>query len=201
MNSVPGEVAPDWRKLWRLAERLSPGAGEDGDYSDDTSSGVFADVGLILMNPDKPVINGGYDTTPLGSVYVAGTGGDGVHFSLLPPDGSGVRPVVMTVPMMFDNPNVVVGGSLREFLALGCTVGYWGLEALAYDFYDKPPGRRNETGRRLQSAEPEGTEQDVALLRALTAEFDLRPWPDPVGRLAELERLHFDRIRLDSRRF
>jgi hypothetical protein len=200
VNSVPDEVDPDWRRLWRLAERLWPGADEDDDYSDGTAAGVFGDIGLFLMSPDRPVTDGGYATSPLGAAFFGGTGVDGVHFSLLPPDGSAVSPVVMTAPTAFDNPNVVVGADLREFLSLGCTVGYYVLQQLVHDADGRPGEGRNATIHRMRCAEPDGTEEEVALLRALTAEFDLRPWPEPADRLAELERTYFHRIQVDPRR-
>jgi hypothetical protein len=88
-------------------------------------------------------------------------------------------PVVMTVPMMFDAPNHVLGEDLREFLSLGCRVGCFGLEQLAY--------RRDETVAAIQAAEATSD----PLLLALTRELDLRPWSDVAGRLSELERRGF----------
>lgn len=193
MNSVPREVNEDWRQLWRLAERLAASAGTP-------ATAVFEDLGLFVHDPGGKIGDGGYSTSPLGSACFGSTGGDGVHFSLLPPDASGVTPVVMTSPMAFDHPNIVVGGDLREFLALGCTAGYWPLEQLAYDIHGNSDWGRNAVIRRLQSEEPKGTEQDVKLLRALTAEFDLRPWPDAASQLAELDRRYSERIELDPRR-
>ncbi len=42
--------------------------------------------------------------------------------------------IVMTVPMQFHRPNIAVGSNLRGFLCLGCMIGYFNLEQLAYDY-------------------------------------------------------------------
>jgi len=59
-------------------------------------------------------------------------GGDRVHFCLLEVAGQLTEesPVVMIVPCNPDEPRLVVGDTLRDFLALGCTTGYFFLEHL-----------------------------------------------------------------------
>ena len=89
-------------------------------------------IGLRLEDPAQTRA-WDYPTTPVNVTTFASTGGDAVHFSAINAShGSGTAVVVMTVPMAFDNPNHIVGGDLREFLALGCRTGYFCLERLAY---------------------------------------------------------------------
>ena len=77
-----------------------------------------------------------------------------------------------------DEPNHVVGTSLPEFLALGCLTGYH-LDDLAY----RGPGAM--VGE-LQAGRSDEEPERLFLLKALTEEFGLAPWPDVVTRLAEL---------------
>jgi hypothetical protein len=114
-------------RLWSVAERaalLNPPA--EADF-------VFGSIGLHLSR----LGNAGYYCTPVNASTFAGTGGDGVHFSLIhisdkPSDQS---PVVMTVLLgIFEN--VIVGSNLLEFLRLGCLTGYAALQTLGYDRND-----------------------------------------------------------------
>lgn len=113
----------------------------------------------------------GYDSTPRGHLAFASTGGDGVHFSF-PRDQPG--PVVMTVPMMFDRPNIVVGSDLADFLSLGCVFGYFGLEQLAYDM-----------DRATNDIEAAGGQ--CPCLYRLSRHFNLRPWRAVRDRLDALK--------------
>jgi len=81
---------------------------------------------------------------------------------------------VMTVPMAFDCPNVVVGSNLQDFLSLGCIFGYFRLEGLAYDIA--------RTSSSVESAEGQHP-----ALRDLSEQFNLRPWQDVGRRLATLK--------------
>ncbi len=166
----------DWVRLWRLAQRVEA-AGEH-----------LIDIGLGVVDPAGPPRDGGYRTSPVNATMLARTGGDGVHFSLLP-----TGPVVMTVPMAFDAPNHVVGGDLVEFLALGCQVGYYRLDALAYSW-----GRPGII-TTLRDARLAPGDDGAVLLGALIDEFGLRPWPDPGARLAELDARHLGDLRLADR--
>jgi hypothetical protein len=179
-----GGSGAQWQRLWALAGRVAEGT--DGE----TAEVAFSDVGLFLQDPGAEPRHGGYDLSPADSVLIASTASEGVHFSALLPDGDGASPIVMTVPTVFDGPNVVVGAELREFLALGCTSGYAVLEQLAHDY----PGDWGRTAmiRRAQAAGPGA---DAGLLGAIVREFDLRPWPDVAGRLAELDRRYAGRVR------
>lgn len=93
--------------------------------------GAGEEIGLLCTSELLPPT---YDATPKNCLTFAGTGGDGVHFGFLDL-GYGVSddsPVVMTIPMNFDQPNLVVGASLRDFLGLGTRLGYFCLEQLVY---------------------------------------------------------------------
>jgi hypothetical protein len=124
--------------------------------------------GLRIVEYPVP---GGYDASPKGYLTFASTGGDGVHFSV--PDGTD-GPVIMTVPMAFDNPNFVVGSDIKEFLSLGCVYGYFSLEQLAYDW--------ERTVEAIEAAR-----EPSAALQQLTERFGLHPWVPVGARLRELE--------------
>jgi hypothetical protein len=184
MSTPSPTFLADWAKLWRLAERVAEGTQQDPDY-------VFMPVGLRLDDPSK-ARGWEYDSTPIHATTFASTGGDGVHFSIVSIDESGPWPVVMAVPMAFDNPNTVVGGDLLEFLALGCRTGYFYLERLAYGW-----GRHDMIAALQAGTRPDDAEK-AALLRFLDEEFDLTPWHDVRGRLDELDAAY--RPSLQSRR-
>lgn len=152
---------------------------------DGNADGLFREVGLILY--PLSVLETGYTSTPRGSVTFATTGGDGVHFGLMRVDGeiTSASPVVMTVPMNWDSPNLVVGANLSEFLSLGSHFGYGDLEQLTY--------QREQTIREIEAANGiafEDLPEGGAILAALTREFELQPWPEHAARLAELERAY-----------
>lgn len=146
------ESGDDWARLWRLADGL-------GDF------------GLFVADPAEPR-PGSYDDSPPDGRMFGSTGGDGVHFSVLVGTGA----VVMTAPMAFDRPNLVLGAELREFLALGCHTGYFHLDRLAYGW-----GRAGMIAELSSAPPPDGPP-----LRRLIAEFGLRPWVDVERRLDEL---------------
>lgn len=161
-------------------------AGNDGTPQE--WNAYFDPIGLILYVPPKC---GGYWCTPVNSLTFAATGCDGTHYGLLclPERRRDEQPVVMTVPMS-DGANVVVGETLREFLALGCRVGYRNLEGLVY--------QRDETLATLERDEydSEDSPDEIAMLRTLAATFGLRPWPNPKARLAELRLRYFSKLTL-----
>ncbi len=86
-------------------------------------------VGLIM---EDELIEEWYECTPLNCLTFASTGGDGVHFSII--KDLDQSPVVMTVPMNFDEENLVIANSLYEFLCLGSHFGFFNLEQLSYNF-------------------------------------------------------------------
>lgn len=132
---------------------------------------ALEDDGLCLVDSPSP---GRCNSSPSGYLPFAYTGGDGVHFSI-PSDQA--FPVVMTVPMAFDCPNVVVGSDLEDFLSLGCVYGYFGLEQLAYN--------ENRTVDYIQAAN-----EPSSALQRLTSHFNLRPWQGVGDHLAALRLAH-----------
>lgn len=176
-NAIPSTLV----KLWNLA---------DGDPTNPESNwnATFLPIGLILLTPPE---NYGYWCTPTNSLTFAGTGGDGVHYGLLAENGqfTDSSPVVMTVPMC-NTPNMVLGANLLEFLALGCRFGYFSLEQLIYE--------PEETLQELEqfTVDEEMGADECALLRLLTEEFQLSPWPNPRQRLAELQAMFLSSLQL-----
>lgn len=163
--------------------RLAGNKGEADDWN-----GHFDPIGLILQIPPK---REDYWCTPLNALTFARTGGDGTHYSLLSlPRVSRVeQPIVMTVPMS-DEPNVVVGANLRDFLALGCRFGYFALEQLVYD--------RRETIAllKLREFDAERSPSEIRMLKRLAKTFDLRPWSDPKRHLADLRVRYLSKLAL-----
>ena len=157
--------------LWQCATRRASAASTTPDLA-------FLPIGLCLEDPATPR-RWDYTTTPPDSVTFAYAGANGVHFSYL-----GGGPVVMTVPMSFDAPNLVVGADLREFLELGCRIGYRRLESLAHGWVRRDLAEQARTG--LPAPGPEEAE----LLGQLVADLDLRPWPEVTARLDELAAAH-----------
>ncbi len=134
-------------------------------------------LGLFLTTEIKP---SGYDATPACCRTFAWTGGDGVHFSLAELGEIGT-PVIMTVPMNFDAPNMVVGKDLHDFLALGLRTGYCMLEQLVYDQNTALFGITN--GRDIERPAR-------AALEEIRETFSLVPWSNLRTRLDALQVEH-----------
>ncbi len=167
--------------LWQLAD-------EEARLTGENPSMVFDPIGLLLERPPKRYE---YESTPANALTFAHTGGDGVHYSLLdlgegPSDAS---PVVMTVPMNPDEPNVIVGRDLHDFLCLGCRTGYFALEQLTYD--------RSGTVAWLQAPDPSQIEdlwfegapsgRQRHLLDLFVRSFRLTPWDGVAEHLDNLQ--------------
>lgn len=95
-------------------------------------------IGLILV--ETPWVSD-YNQTPSNSFVFATTGCEGVHFGVLGIEGQPLTdrsPVVMTVPGMLvpEESNVIVGGTLEEFLALGAQYGFDSMADLATSIED-----------------------------------------------------------------
>lgn len=158
-------LQPTWDELWAVATSAAQDADEDPRH-------VFEPIGLMLEPPDSP-LPVTYDATPADAITFASTGGDGVHFSASL--GASGPLIVMTVPMQFDRPNVVVGQDLREFLSLGCASGYFQLEQLAYG---SPIAALTPLGEAM-------ADEQLALLREA---LKLDPWPSVQPRLDALQK-------------
>lgn len=131
--------------------------------------GPWPAVGLIERWADP------CDDTPAGAEVLFRSGVDGVHWSTMPAaDGSGSL-LVMTVPGALQ-PNLILGESLEEFLALGCQLGFWNLGALGHDVMPAPICAEDATAQRI--------------LTEMARGLSLEPWPDVPARLAQLTEMH-----------
>jgi hypothetical protein len=180
-----------FQKLWQLAIR-------EAINQDIKPENVFGDIGLYLVYPPLHNNPHRYDCTPINSSTFGDTGGDGVHFGLLHTSEllHENSPVIMTVPMNFSaERNWILGADLLEFLALGCQVGFFFLEQIAYT-----RTRMNESQKRypinFSDFEPISLE-DRVLLDVIAREFPLKPWPVLTERLDELEMAFHSLIQLD----
>jgi len=166
-------------KLWKLAKRMAKKRQDP--------SGVFGEIGLFLHKSPAPP----YDSTPKGSITFASTGGDGVHYGLLRIGTARgeAMPVVMTVPMNFDNLHLIVGEDLIDFLALGSRVGYFSLEQLTYDYQQSIDWLENSSDYNKGLGADERH-----LLDGLCKEFGLHPWLDVDEKLQRLNTKYLQAI-------
>jgi hypothetical protein len=116
-----------------------------------------------------------YDDTPAHAEVFFRSGVDGVHWSAMAAAVASGQVVVMTVPGALQ-PNLILGESLEEFLALGCQLGFWNLAALGHDL--KPDRIKPQEATALR------------ILTEMAQGLSLEPWPDIPARLAELTRVH-----------
>jgi len=145
-------------------------------------------VGLILESVLKAR---SYFCTPTNCWTFAGTGGDGVHYSLLAlgPVISDDSPVVMTLPA-YGGLSWAVGENLFDFLCLGSVRGYFGIEQLAYQpetalqAFTNVAWQPTENWHFSTGLSVGADEQ--RLLEFLTQRFKLKPWVNP-ERFAELQ--------------
>jgi hypothetical protein len=122
----------------------------------------------------------GYDDTPADARVLCRSGVDGVHWSALPaPASPSGYMVVMTVP---GAPNLVVGESVREFLALGCEASFFALNVLAYDEWVALDDSYDEQA----GLDPSYYDPAMTTLAELRAELNISPWTDVPRRLVEL---------------
>lgn len=165
---------PDLKRLWALQKRLEAELGQE-------STSLFYNVGLSLEK--EPYW---YEVTPKNATPFAHTGGDGDHFSLMHIRGFIVpeSPVIMTIPTDFfnDNPNIIVGENFKDFLALGCDVGYFGL----FGFVE----RFEEFCQEVESRQAPSEYWDEIhrhCLHAIVTEFQLQPWTNVREKFIELQ--------------
>ena len=169
----------DLLKLWSMSGK---------DYPKDSSKQENDELGAAGIYLLAPLENWSYWCTPINTVTFASTKTDGVHFGFLVTDEkiSDSSPIVMTVPMS-SWPNVIVGENLRDFLALGCEVGYSYLDGLVHrrewilDILANP--------QKVVEAEEEKT-----TLEKIKDAFNFRPWSDDNKKLQELHDKHFEKL-------
>lgn len=175
------------------------------DATHQNDGATLSDVGLILLRPPE---RNWCDDTPKNGHIFATTGGDSVHFCLLEVAGRITEdsPVVMVVPCNSNAPHLVVGDTLRDFLSLGSTIGYFFLEQLVYDF-DKTLGylfdydaflRHNYFGGEPPEEDLEDLAAHRALLATLSGEFGLSPWLDTNAKFDALQKKWSHHIELAS---
>ena len=164
---------------------------------DDTHKGgdVTLDrIGLILMRPFQ---RAWCDDTPMNGHIFAATGGDSVHFCALEVSGNVTdeSPVVMIVPCNPDAPRLVVGETLRDFLALGSVIGFSTLDQLVYGF-DKTLDYLFDYEAYVRydyfGAEPPELDlEDIAarkrFLQEFSKAFGLMPWSNPRAKFETLQ--------------
>jgi hypothetical protein len=183
-------------QLWSIAEIQADRKGLQFPFA-------FDPIGLNLI---RPITREHYDSTPMNSMAFAKTGGDGVHFSFvqLKEEISNHSPVVMTVPMNYGSENLIVGSDFKDFLCLGCEVGYNFLELLTYTDAKSDAiywlNHPEEWFTSLRSDPDNGSSLDDKknLLRLLRYEFDLQPWENIEDKLQSLEDKYLSLLELKS---
>jgi hypothetical protein len=194
-NSIPDS----YLRLWQLAIKEAKRRNTTPEQVFDTDC-----MGLMLMYPPRMDDGAKYYCTPVNASVFGRTGGNGIHFSMLHVDHQ-VRdesPIVMTMPMHFDQPNWILGANLFEFLALGCTMGFFQLEQIAYKKlkYNNPqkyPVSFDDFDLLTENVE-EATERRK-LAQLMIDKLELQPWNDLEARLNELEQAYYPLIRLKPR--
>ena len=148
------------------------------------------DEGLIALGlgvADQDQIQndeGRYDfCTPINCRAFGGTGGDGVHFSLMVRRNeiTADSPVVMTLPANCGE-SLIVGENLFDFLCLGLRRGYFALEQLSHKPEEALDAYTNADWR--PSTDEHGyvgfvvNEHHQKMLDYLATRLNLRPWTD-----------------------
>jgi hypothetical protein len=171
----------DMRRVHELAVQRFP-----HEYLDE---GLGA-IGLFLYDPPK---NAGYRSTPVNSITFASIGVDGIHFGSIT-DADVVdpmAPVVLTIPMAFEDPNYIVGNTLYDFLCFGCRHGYSNLGNLHLNFdatidhYQNPPDEFYD-------------ERSPDILQTLSDELSLAPWSDVRGHFLALQSRFIPTLRMPA---
>lgn len=168
--------------LWQFACR-------EAHRQNTTPQSVFAPVGLLLEPPTQPWR---YYCTPKNVRTFASSGRDGVHYSLLSSRHLPYSPVIMTVPMSFETPNIVLAETLHEFLCLGCRASYLNLEALTSVDGNFSALKTRQYAKQLS---PLQTYQ----LQRLSTAFTLYPYVDLERRMAQLQAQYLDYVQLGER--
>jgi hypothetical protein len=148
-----------------------------GEEVDDPGFGA---LGLLFFREMRTRF---YPCTPKNVVSFAGTGGEGVHFSLLVEDDKATEesPVVVTIPESFENH--IVGENLFDFLCLGVDRGFFALEQLhalalekTLEVYSTPDWEPKNDSDWAVGYGVNGHQRK--LLDFLATELGLVPWKD-----------------------
>jgi len=145
-------------------------------------------IGLFFHDPPK---NAGYPQTPVNSITFTSIGVDGIHFGSIT-DGDIVdpdAPVVLTIPMAFDEPNFIVGENLHDFLCLGSCNGFAELGNLHID-------TAATLDRYINEPDDFYDERSPGILALLRNELALSPWPDVHRHFADLQSKYMHTLRI-----
>lgn len=151
-----------------------------------TPESVFQSIGLRLERPERCWT---YYCTPRNAKTFASTGRDGVHYSFLVSKELRHSPIVMTVPMSFETPNIVIAETLHEFLCLGCRTSYLLLESLTMDENDFHP-------LTLKGYSAQLSQEQRYHLQRLTQRFSLAPYVALRQRIACLQTKYIDYLQM-----
>jgi hypothetical protein len=139
----------------------------------------------IVLEPTESYWD--YWCDPINVETFAATGMGGAHFGEFEAE-DGKRPVVLVAPD-FDEPCIILGDSLFEFLCLGCEVGYGLLVEL--------PCQMGWTVEQIESRRPcVGDPQEQRILSELRSRFRLKAWHDVGNRLFDLQHLYLDQLEM-----
>lgn len=143
-------------------------------------------VGLFLNTPPR---NFGYAATPQNSITFAHLGVDGIHVGVLTANDTidPESPVVLTIPMAFEQQNFIVGENLHDFLSLGCRGGFAHLANLHLLLDDTLAYYQNPEYEVFDERFP-------AILALMTDELQLRPWLDVRAHFCDLQESFAARI-------
>lgn len=179
-----------------MLKRLHALAQEEAKRSQCDPINAFAPAGLMLYDYFDQFELGDSSgwAAPTNIATFACAGSDRVEYSLMQIDGrvTDDSPVVMTAPLTQDNPTMIVGANLTDFLCLGCRIGYGALDELTFAL----PGALEDLlnpelvfsvtyGERWM-ADPDYRER-ARLLELLTTEFQLSAWRQPREHLMDLQ--------------
>ena len=148
----------------------------------------FGYAGLIPENDQE----NRYNCTPLNTKIFAGTGGNGVHFSVLE-ISEGIQPIVMSVPMNLGNVlsdyNKVIAENLNEFLSIGFYNGWSQLEDLCYDIEGVIDFYLSENmDKDFQN------DADIHFVKKIREKLNFPHIALRKARLMELEQTYFDKL-------
>ena len=94
----------------------------------------------------------------------------------------------MTLPSA-DTSNIVVGENFKDFLSLGLRIGFFELEQIEYQ-----PEEYLEILDSQNYSENLGVEE-IALLKSIEKEFDLKPWVNHEKKLSELQDKYLSKLK------
>jgi len=148
--------------------------------------------------------NGGYRCSPLDSIMFAGTGMDGIHFSLLTNFGSITdlqeAPVICVSPMDFGNCVRVVANNIYDFFHLSL-MGYGSLIMNDYaskEDYIKHSQEQEQREDKDYFNEDKWYEQQMIVRSLAIRQFGFQPIKDPYELMMSARSKHAESILLPT---